>query len=137
MAIVLPQGNLNNLGTRGLREYLLKRARLLAIVGLPYNTFKPFTNTKTSVVFVQKWGGEAGDPIEDYEVFMAVSQESGKDNSGRYIYRTDEQGNFVDESGKPITESGRPAAIKHDLDEIAKAFVSWGKKQRLVFLKGT
>lgn len=134
MAIVLPQGNLNNLGTRGLREYLGRRARLLAVVGLPYNTFKPFTNTKTSVVFVQKWGGEAGPAREDYDVFMAVSQQSGKDNSGRYIYRTDAKGNYVDESGVPITESGRPPAVKHDLDEIASAFLSWGKKQKFPFL---
>jgi type I restriction enzyme M protein len=136
MAIVLPQGNLNNLGTRGLRDYLERRARLLAIVGLPYNTFKPFTNTKTGVVFVQKWGGVAGSPKNDYDVFMAVCQQSGKDNSGRYIYKTDAQGNFVDDSGKPITESGRPPAVKHDLDEIATAFVSWGKKQKFPFLRG-
>lgn len=49
MAIVLPQGNLNNLGTRSLRGWMARRARLLAVVGLQINTFKPFTNTKTSV----------------------------------------------------------------------------------------
>lgn len=134
MAIVLPQGNLNNLGTRGLRDYLAKRARLLAVVGLPYSTFKPFTNTKTSVVFVQKWGGDAGEPITGYDIFMAVSQKSGKDNSGRYIYRTDTEGNYVDESDTPITESGRPPAIDHDLHEIADAFVDWGTKQGFSFL---
>src|SRR5439155_5495562 len=77
-AIVLPQGNLNNLGTRALREYIAKRARLLAVVGLNVNTFKPFTGPKTSVVFLQKWGGDAGEQIKDYPVVMAVSQQSGK-----------------------------------------------------------
>jgi type I restriction enzyme M protein len=134
MAIVLPQGNLNNLGTQGLRNYLTKRARLLAVVGLPYSTFKPFTNTKTSVVFVQKWGGEAGKPREDYELFMAVSHQSGKDSSGRYIYKSDADGNYVDESGTPITESGRLPAVQHDLNDIAEAFVAWGKKQNFSFL---
>lgn len=134
MAIVLPQGNLNNLGTRGLRDYIAKRARLLAVVGLPYNTFKPFTNTKTSVVFVQKWGAAAGEPIDSYPVFMATSQQSGKDNSGRYIFQTDNEGNYVDESGVPITESGKPPAIEHDLNDIADAFVAWGKKQGFSFL---
>ena len=134
IAIVLPQGNLNNLGTRGLRDYIARRARLLAVVGLPYNTFKPFTNTKTSVVFLQKWGNIAGDPIQDYDVFMAVSQQSGKDNSGRYTYKTDEDGNYVDENGIPITESGRPPAVDHDMDEIADAFVAWGKGQGFPFL---
>lgn len=135
MAIVLPQGNLNNLGTRGLRDYIAKRARLLAVVGLPYNAFKPFTNTKTSVVFVQKWGGIAGEQLENYDVFMATSQNSGKDNSGRYIYKTDSEGNYVDEAGVPITESGHPPAIDHDMNEIAEAFVVWGKGQGFLFLR--
>ena len=63
-ALVLPQGNLNNLGTRALREYIANRARLLAVVGLHVNSFKPFTGTKTSVVFLQKWGGDAGGDID-------------------------------------------------------------------------
>src|SRR5439155_11636716 len=89
MAIVLPQGNLNNLGTRALRQWTAGRARILAIVGLHVNTFKPFTGTKTSVVFLQKSGGEAGKLLTDYSVFMANSQKPGKDNSGNYIYKKD------------------------------------------------
>ncbi len=135
MAIVLPQGNLNNLGTGGLRQYIGKRARLLAAVGLHVNSFKPFTGTKTSVLFLQKWGEDAGEPREDYPVFLATSQLSGKNNSGQYVYREDDEGNQVDDEGIPITESGRPAAIKHDLGEIAEAFVTWGKTQALAFLE--
>ncbi len=133
-AIVLPQGNLNNLGTRALREYIAKRARLLAVVGLHVNAFKPFTGTKTSVVFLQKWGGAAGQPLADYPVFLATSQKSGKNSSGDYAYRTDDLGNLVDEDGVPITESNRPPAIDHDLNEIAEAFLKWGKEQGLEFL---
>src|SRR5204862_6168116 len=117
-AIVLPQGNLNNLGTRALRAYIAHRARLLAVIGLHVNSFKPFTGTKTSVVFLQKWGGDAGEALDDYPVFMATSQRSGKNNSGEYIFKTDNKGNQVDDEGVPVTERGRPAAIDHDLDEI-------------------
>ncbi|MDP3722890.1 MAG: N-6 DNA methylase [Candidatus Omnitrophota bacterium] len=134
MAIVLPQGNLNNLGTRGLRAYIDNRARLLAVVGLHVNTFKPFTGTKTSVVFLQKWGGKSGGPIKSYPVFMATSQKSGKDNGGEYVYKT-VAGHIVDEGGTPITQSGKSPAIDHDLDEIAEAFVKWGKEQGLAFLR--
>lgn len=133
MAIVLPQGNLNNIGTRALRAYIADRARFLAVVGLHVNSFKPFTGTKTSVVFLQKWGGEAGPPLENYPVFMATSQKSGKNNSGEYRFRTDEKGNQVDEAGIPVTESARPAAIDHDLDEIAEAFVRWAREQGFNF----
>jgi type I restriction enzyme M protein len=134
MAIVLPQGNLNNLGTRALRAYIAGRARLLAIVGLHVNSFKPFTGTKTSVVILQKWGAGADAPLDNYPVFMATSQKSGKNNSGEYVVKTDDKGNQVDEDGVPVTESLRPAAIDHDLDEIAEAFVKWGREEGLDFL---
>ena len=53
-AIVLPQGKFNNSSLSFIREWLLQRARLLAVVGLHQNTFKPHTGTKTSVLFLQK-----------------------------------------------------------------------------------
>lgn len=133
MAIVLPQGNLNNLGTRGLRVYVGNRARVLAVVGLHTNTFKPFTNTKTSVLFLQKWGGDAGEQTKNYPIFMATSQRSGKDTGGKYVPKIVD-GHIVDETGTPVTESGKPAAIDHDLGSIAEAFVKWGKEQGLGFL---
>lgn len=54
-AIVLPQGKFNNASLAFIREWILKKARLLAVVGLHANTFKPHTGTKTSVLFVQKY----------------------------------------------------------------------------------
>ncbi|PFT19401.1 type I restriction endonuclease subunit M [Bacillus thuringiensis] len=54
-AIVLPQGKFNNSSLTFIREWLLRKARLLAVVGLHPNTFKPHTGTKTSVLFIQKY----------------------------------------------------------------------------------
>jgi type I restriction enzyme M protein len=54
-AIVLPQGKFNNSSLAFIREWILKKARLLAVVGLHPNTFKPHTGTKTSVLFIQKY----------------------------------------------------------------------------------
>ena len=133
MAIVLPQGNLNNTGMKGLRTWITAHARLLAVVGLHVNTFKPFTGTKTSVVFLQKWGGDAGPGTDDYQVFMASSQRSGKDNSGNYVFKRDPTGNLVDEEGKPVAETGRRPAIDHDLTEIAREFNNWSKSEGLSF----
>ncbi len=133
MAIVLPQGNLNNLGLAGLREYLLKRARLLAVVGLHFFTFRPFASIKTSVLFLQKWGGSGGEPMPDYPVFMAVSEKPGKDNRGRYIYRRDEEGRLLDDDGVPVIQSNRPAAVDSDLDEIATAFRAWADENGVSF----
>jgi type I restriction enzyme M protein len=99
------------------------------------NTFKPFTGTKTSVVFLQKWNPNEELIPDDYEIFMATSVKSGKDNSGNYIPKTDSKLNIIDEDGVPVAESGKPAAVDHDLDAIATAFVSWGKTQGFSFLK--
>lgn len=57
-AIVLPQGKFNNSSLAFIREWILKKARLLAVVGLHPNTFKPHTGTKTSVLFIQRYTQE-------------------------------------------------------------------------------
>src|SRR5205085_11964909 len=59
MAIVLPQGRLKNASDKRIREYIAARCRILAVVGLHGNTFKPHTGTKTSVLLVQKWNDDA------------------------------------------------------------------------------
>ncbi|OGH06237.1 MAG: hypothetical protein A2W22_05550 [Candidatus Levybacteria bacterium RBG_16_35_11] len=58
MAIVLPQGRLNNTNDEYIRKFIMERARILAVVGLHGNTFKPHTGTKTSVLFLQRYTEE-------------------------------------------------------------------------------
>jgi len=92
MAIVLPQGRFNNSSDKYIRDYLAERCRILAVVGLHGNTFKPHTGTKTSVLFVQKWNddpkaGALCPRKDDYNIFFATMRKSGKDNSGEKIWR--------------------------------------------------
>jgi type I restriction enzyme M protein len=54
-AIVLPQGKFNNASLSFIRNYILSKARLLAVVGLHQNSFKPHTGVKTSVMILQKY----------------------------------------------------------------------------------
>jgi len=97
MAIVLPQGRFNNTSDKIIRDFIAQHARILAVVGLHGNTFKPHTGTKTSVLFLQKWNEDpdAG-PLcprrEDYPIFFATSQNGGKDTSGEYVYLSDNKG---------------------------------------------
>lgn len=138
MAIVLPQGRFNNSSDKALREYIADRCRILAIVGLHGNVFKPHTGTKTSVLFVQKWDDVLCPKVEDYNIFFATMQEPSKDNSGDKIYRntTDEDGNNV-----PLLDTHRHLIVKHDLfnhdgltqDGIAEAFAEFAKKEDLSF----
>lgn len=63
-AIVLPQGKFNNSSLAFIREWILRKARLLAVVGLHGNSFKPHTGTKTSVLFIQKYTDQELKDIE-------------------------------------------------------------------------
>ncbi|MBD8564334.1 N-6 DNA methylase [Oxalobacteraceae sp. CFBP 8763] len=72
-AIVLPQGKFNNSSLAFIREWILKKARLLAVVGLHPNTFKPHTGTKTSVLFVQKYTQEQLNQISKVHDEVAVA----------------------------------------------------------------
>ncbi len=65
MAIVLPQGIFNNTTAAYIRRYYMEEARILAVVGLHVNTFKPHTGTKTSVLFLQKYTEEEKQEIEE------------------------------------------------------------------------
>lgn len=140
LAIVLPQGRFNNTSDKDIREYIAQKARILAVVGLDVNTFKPHTGTKTSVIFLQKWNDDDSEPkyycpkVEDYPIFFAVSEQSGKDNSGEYIYATDKNGHLIlDKHGHFVLE--------HDLhnhdgdlpDGIAEAFIDFAKSEKLSF----
>ena len=136
MAIVLPQGRFNNTSDKSIRNFIAERARILAVVGLHNNTFKPHTGTKTSVLFVQKWDDELCPNVEDYPIFFAVSQKGGKDNSGDYVYLKNDNGqDKLDKNGHLI--------VDHDLhnhngelpDGIAEAFIKWAKGEKLSFWK--
>jgi len=72
-AIVLPQGQFNNSSLAFIREWILRKARILAVVGLHQNTFKPHTGTKTSVLFVQKYTQEDLDRIDAVKQKIASS----------------------------------------------------------------
>ncbi|WP_455474985.1 N-6 DNA methylase [Bartonella sp. B30(2025)] len=135
MAIVLPQGRFNNSSDKAIREFIAKRCRILAIVGLHGNVFKPHTSTKTSVLFVQKWHDKLCPKVEDYPIFFATMQESSKDNSGNKIF-------VHNADGTPVLDSHGHLIVKHDLfnhdgltqDGIAEAFIEFAKKEKLSFL---
>ncbi len=136
MAIVLPQGRFNNTTDKYIRDFIAEHARILAVVGLHGNTFKPHTGTKTSVLFVQKWHDEHCPRVDDYPIFFAVSEQGGKDNSGDYVYAKNGNGEYtLDKNGHLI--------VDHDLhnhagelpDGIAEAFIEWAQHERLSFWK--
>ncbi len=135
MAVVLPQGRFNNSSDKAIRDFIAERCRILAVVGLHGNVFKPHTGTKTSVLFVQKWDGELCPKVDDYPIFFATMQEPSKDNSGDKIFVTNADGSLKLDTHEHLI-------VKHDLfnhdgltqDGIAEAFIEFAKKENLSFV---
>lgn len=88
LAIVIPQGILANTTASHLRSWLLRKCRILAVVGLHQHAFTPYTGVKTAILFLEKPEVD-NQPPSDYPVLFAVSRESGKDSSGRTVCRAD------------------------------------------------
>ena len=139
MAVVLPQGRFNNSSDKRVRDLIAERCRILAVVGLHPNTFKPHTGTKTSVLFVQKWNDDAAaGPLcprtDDYPIFFATQQKPSKDTRGDKIYVSDDR-------GLPVRDPHGHYVVQHDLfnhegmtqDGIAEAFEQFALKERLGF----
>ncbi|WP_220699886.1 HsdM family class I SAM-dependent methyltransferase [Geobacillus stearothermophilus] len=146
MAIILPQGRLNNSSDKYIREFIAEHCRILAVIGLHGNVFKPHTGTKTSVLLVQKWDDELCPKVDDYPIFFATMQEPSKDNSGEKIYvRKKDYPNAVQDNDDNLEEylldSHGHLIVKHDLynhdgltqDGIAEAFIEFAKKEKLSF----
>ena len=126
MAMILPQGRLNNATDEYIRKFIMENAKILAVVSLDSNTFKPHTGTKTSVIFLQKWDEKLCPKRDDYPIFFAVSEKSGKDNSGEYIFKKNEY-------GEPLLDKHNHLIVEHDLDKIADEFIEFAKKEKLNF----
>ena len=89
---VLPETILDTTANSAARLFLFQYFRLKAIISLPYDAFRPFTSTKTCIVFAEKrcaaealeWGEawkkfkESEPRASDKETFNAVIESTGK-----------------------------------------------------------
>ncbi len=78
MAIVLPDGIYGNNQLGYIRKFLIKQARIVAVIDVPIETFQPNTGTKTSILILQK----TNKAPKDYPVFMCVAETCGHDRRG-------------------------------------------------------
>ncbi len=130
MAIVLPQGRFNNSSDKSIREYLAERCRILAVVGLHGNVFKPHTGTKTSVLFVQKWDEKLCPKVDDYPIFFATMKEPSKDNSGDKIFvkrqdlRQWEESRHSRAGGNPAIQKSPRSGQSHDEVSLREGVVN-------------
>jgi len=106
MAIVLPDGIYGNESLGYIRNWILDKARIVAIIDMPLETFLPNTGTKTSVMVLQKVS--PNNLPKDYPIFMAVAEFCGQNRRGKKIE-------------------------EDDISNVAKEFKSWAKKNKFTF----
>ncbi|MGI8402718.1 MAG: N-6 DNA methylase [Gemmatimonadaceae bacterium] len=105
LAVVLPDGLLQNPSAGYIRHWLLARMHLEASVSLPYETFVPFgTGVKTSLLlFTRHVDGEPGG--QRRKVFFAAPLSVGYDVKGRAMHRTSKEGHIQrDIKGRPLID---------------------------------
>jgi type I restriction enzyme M protein len=132
MAIVLPDGNLNNSSLGYVREFIQQKARILAVVSMPVGTFMHAgVNPKTSLLFLQKLNQKELERLKarKYPIFMVVVEKVGYDLSSKtpkVLYKKDERGEVIkDSDGKPILDT--------DVPQIIEAFSDFKRRHMLRF----
>lgn len=110
MAIVLPDGLLQNVTNSHVRHWIRSQAKVLGVVSIPQEAFVPYgTGIKTSLLLLQKL------PARNSAYFMARMQKMGYDVKGQTVYKRDESGRlYKTPSGFPIVDD--------DIEEITTSF---------------
>jgi type I restriction enzyme M protein len=120
MAIVLPNGNFENPSLEYLRYYIKLKAKILAIVNLPQETFIPFgTGVKTSLLFLEK---DTPNKVREYPIFFGRVTKLGYqgNKNGTPQYQKDKYGQLVkDNLGQPI--------LDEDFSVIVEAYKGFQK----------
>jgi type I restriction enzyme M protein len=143
MAIVLPDSILSNPGKKYIRYWLLKRAKVIASIDLPRETFQPNVGSKTSLLIVQKKNEaeikleELSGKASEYDIFMSLVSFIGHDRRGVEIYRRTPEGeiifkekirNVIRLEGKTRMKDKVAAlepVVYDELPEVAASFKNW------------
>ncbi len=105
LAIVLPDGILENKTAKFVRDFIRKKTKVLGIISMPSETFIPHgTGIKTSILFLQKSNSKK--ESKDYKVFFGIIKNVGYygDKNATPKYKTDKDGTqILDEDMTIIT----------------------------------
>lgn len=148
MAMVIPNGILNNPGLAYVRQWIVRHAQVLAVVDMHRDLFQPKNDTQTSMVLMRRLF-----PVEeleaergglDYPVFMAVAETIGHDKRGNAVYKRTEDGSDAlvqrsemvveidQETGAEVLREVEVTErqIDDELSEVAAAYTHWVMGQR-------
>jgi len=105
MGIVLPYNKAAGASFAGMRRWLVERARIFAVVGLPRETFLPHTSQRTFVLFAKRRAAGEKPDVRERAMF-AISERAGKDAAGH-----------------PIARRDGDVGLDHDLDDVLAVLV--------------
>jgi type I restriction enzyme M protein len=117
LAIVLPDGFLQNASTRYIRAWLRQHGVVRAVISVGQEAFVPYgTGIKTSVLIVERVSATS----RRGPVFMARFKRIGYDVKGRPVYARDGSGlRVTDETGAPVVDD--------EGDGIAETYQAWAR----------
>lgn len=118
LAIVLPHNKFAASAWTYAREWLVRHARVVAVIGLGRNTFLPHTHQKASILFVERLADGASVQPDD-KVFFAISERDGKDSKGQPVLKAGTKG-----------DGTAWVRLEHDLEEIATTFDEFSRSNR-------
>jgi type I restriction enzyme M protein len=148
MAMVIPNGILNNPSTAYVRDWLLKHAQILAVVDMHRDLFQPGNDTQTSMVLMRRLSVDEEITADtdglDYPLFMAVAEKIGHDKRGSVIWRRTADGSDAlvtrietvveidQETGSEVLRQVEltDRQIDDELDEVADSYLAWLAEQR-------
>lgn len=148
MAMVVPNGILNNPALGYVRQWLLMNTQVLAVVDMARELFQPKNDTQTSMLLVRRLTPKERQLAMarrlHYPVFMAIAEAVGHDKRGKTVYRRTPQGEDVvvtrvesqiDVASEPSVEYIREVEIKErlpddELPEVARAYMQWITEHR-------
>ena len=143
MAMVIPNGILNNPGNAYIRSWILKKAQVLAVVDMQRDLFQPNNDTQTSMVLMRRLSTEEESTAEaeglDYPIFMAVAETIGHDKRGNVIWRQRPDGSdALVKRVEVVTEIDQATGnevlrevevtdrqVDDELPEVAEAYREW------------
>lgn len=142
MAIVIPNGILNNPALGYVRQWLLENTQVLAVVDMARELFQPKNDTQTSMVLARRLNAEQREQAVrreiEYPVFMAVAEQVGHDKRGNTIYRRTPEGEDVvvarsetvldtaaEQGAEYKSVEVKERLVDDELPDVARAFRQW------------
>jgi len=127
MAIILPNGNLENPTLKYLRHFINYSCDIISIIKLPQDTFvHSGTGVKTSILFLEKKDFTNQGLENSNDVFFSEIKKIGftANKSGKKIYKKDKLGNTLkDDNGKSV--------IDEDCSEVLLDYGKYLKNKKI------